>query len=129
VTLEAPMRRLAAGLMVLAIPPCVMAGAVGGPKTLTVNVGYFQNNTQTLTVEFEGGREARVLVTGNVRGYSVVFNPDGKQFFGKLGPIDGSALFGIQGSWTPATTSRFHIQVINDDNDAKKDATFTIKTN
>lgn len=73
-------------VLVVTAMPDAMAGAVGGPKTIPVSLGYTENNSQTVTIEFEGGREARVLVTSNVRGYSVVFGPDRKQFYGKLGP-------------------------------------------
>ena len=107
----------------------VLPGAVGGPQSIEVKLGYKQNKIKTLTVEFEGGKEARILVTGDVRGYSVVYAPGHKSFYGRLEPTDKPGVYGIQGSWTPEKTSTFYIDVLNDDDEAKKDATFHITTN
>lgn len=126
-------RLLTVNLTVAAIFLCwtvtVLPGAVGGPQSIEVKLGYQQNKIKTVTVEFEGGKEAHILVTAGVRGYSVVYAPGHKNFYGTLAPTDKPGVYGIQGSWTPEKTSTFYIELLNNDDEAKKDATFLITTN
>jgi hypothetical protein len=128
-----PKRLLSINVGAIAVFLCstvtVLPGAVGGPKSIEVKLSYHENNTKTVTIQFEGGKEAHVLVTGDVAGYSVAWGSDGKQFYGRMKPTGKPGEFGIQGTWRPDKTSNIYVQIINSDDDARKDATFHIETN
>jgi hypothetical protein len=104
------------------------AGRCGAIELLT---HYNEHNVETAYIEFEGGKVATVSVFAPVRGWSTIHGPDGHQVLeGHLGPTNKAGVYGITGSFTPRSTSKYLITVMNSDTNAKNDnVTFRVVTN
>lgn len=122
---------LAAAAFFADMPSQCFAGAVDGPHRYELEVGYYTHNTKQVKIEFEGGKEARIMCSSTVCGYGVLYGPDFKgqsyRRFETQGMPAGRC--GAVAIFTPEKRSSYTIQVINDDNNAKKDAKFLIETN
>lgn len=108
--------------------PRSFGGAVGGPQTFELSLGYYSRNTDHVQVEFEGGKEARISTWSTLCGYGVITGP-GVELVKKFARYGSEGRCGGVATFTPSRTAKYTIEVINDDNDAKKDAVYHIETN
>jgi len=105
------------------------AGAVGGPQRILLDTFYYKQNMNQVSIEFEGGKAAHVTVSSDICGHSVIYGPNGKAIlYKKFSRRNSTELCTGVATFTPASRSTYTITVINNDDDAKRDATFVIET-